>query len=348
MINLVGNAVKFTQSGQVTLRVASIAAPDPVENTALELSDRLRFSIIDTGPGIPRSELPHLFETFVSSDRLPEGAGLGLSISYQLVRLLGGEIGVESQMGEGSTFTLTLPIERSDASKGQRVIDFREVVGLAPGQVAHRILIVEPDLDNQRFLVSLLNQVGFQVQAIRDGAEVVPIWERWQPSLVIIEIQLLNLDGAALVRQLKQMPRGPQTPVIALTTSALQQHPEDVMATGCDDHLNKPVNAAEILTTIQNHLQVAYLYADAGQLTLPVEETDDIHQSLSVSQLSQLQPLWLDDFYQALGIGATAQMYQLIDQLPAEQSEMAIALERQISQYRFQTLLELFTPLCEH
>ncbi|NJR69936.1 MAG: response regulator [Synechococcales cyanobacterium CRU_2_2] len=347
LINLVGNAIKFTQSGQVSLRVSAIAATCSLDADTPTSGELLRFSIMDTGPGIAHPQLPDLFTTFSPADRVPEGAGLGLSLSYQLAHLLGGELAVESQLGEGSTFTLTLPVQRSDATEGQRAIDFRAVIGLAPGQLSYRILVVDSDLDNQQFLVSLLTQVGFQVQAVRHGTEVLPLWERWQPSLVLIDIQFPNLDGPALVRQLKNTPQGQHTPVIILTASVFEQNQAEIMATGCDHYLKKPVDAAEILSTIQRHLQVTYLYADSNPAA-PSGETADESQILSVSRLSQLQTLWLDDFYQALAIGATAQMYQLIDQLPPEQSEVAIALERQISQYRFQTLLELFAPLCEH
>ncbi|NJM58354.1 MAG: PAS domain S-box protein [Synechococcales cyanobacterium RU_4_20] len=198
LINLVGNAIKFTQSGQVSLRVSAIAATCSLDADTPTSGELLRFSIMDTGPGIAHPQLPDLFTTFSPADRVPEGAGLGLSLSYQLAHLLGGELAVESQLGEGSTFTLTLPVQRSDATEGQRAIDFRAVIGLAPGQLSYRILVVDSDLDNQQFLVSLLTQVGFQVQAVRHGTEVLPLWERWQPSLVLIDIQFPNLDGPAL------------------------------------------------------------------------------------------------------------------------------------------------------
>ncbi len=320
-----------------------VAAPPSDE--AMEL---LRFSIIDTGPGIALQDRDRIFEPFSQFDgpHDQEGAGLGLSISYQLALLLGGDIAVESEQGEGSTFTLTLPIQRSNEAQGVTTVNPRDVMGLAPGQTASRILVIEDDLDNQQFLVSLLKQVGFQVQAIGDTAKALSLWERWQPHLVFINVHFPQEEGKAIVRHIKNTPQGQDTPVIVLTTSTFRQQQSEIIATGCDSYLKKPVDAAQILSTIQQYLKVAYVYSSVSQAaTEPSHQPQSI---LSVSRLSQLQALWLDDFYQALAIGATVQMYQLIDQLPPEDSEVAIALERQISQYQFQGLLDLFAPLCEH
>ena len=356
LINLVNNAIKFTDTGRVLLRVTTLPTLSSDKSSPEEPNHHLRFTVIDTGIGIEPALLPHIFEPFTQANDISnsQGTGLGLSISQQLAQLLGGEIAVESQIGSGSAFTLTVPVQLSDVEHVPFVDDSREIIGLASGQDIPRILIVEDNVDNQRFLRTLLQRAGFDCQTVDDGAAVISTWQTWHPALIFMDIQLPSVDGKTLIKEIKKRPNGKQTRIVVLTASTFKQQQAEILATGCDGYLKKPVNAAQILGIIQQLLNVDYLYGDPSSekndetLSLSTNESQALGlSSLVVQQLHQVSRGWLMEFYDALLMGATAQMYELIDQLAPESSEVAIALESQVSRYRFAELIDLLKTVCE-
>jgi len=178
--NLLGNAVKFTQEGAVTLRVTVPSPSHPPEETRTTL----HFEVQDTGPGIAAEELSTIFDAFVQSEAgrsARVGTGLGLTISRQFVHLLGGELTVESQLGKGSRFAFDVQVELAppEAAEAEPARVKRRVIGLEPGQPTYRLLVAEDRETNRRLLVDLLAPLGFEVQEAANGQEAIDLWKSW-------------------------------------------------------------------------------------------------------------------------------------------------------------------------
>jgi signal transduction histidine kinase/CheY-like chemotaxis protein len=242
LTNLIGNAIKFTEQGEVTLEVA----PDNGGGEA----PVLRFSVTDTGPGIPADKRGFLFEPFyqvdASTTRRFGGTGLGLSIARQLVEAMGGMIGVESTEGAGSTFWFTAIFERSPAEAGptgkERAPRGQEL------EVA-RVLIVEDNVVNQHLARKLLERMGHRVGVAGNGLEALKELETNSYDVVLMDIQMPLMDGLEATRRIRNKRStvlNPSIPIIAMTAFAMQYDRERCLAAGMDDYLAKPVQPARL------------------------------------------------------------------------------------------------------
>ncbi|MCC5898431.1 MAG: response regulator [Phormidium sp. BM_Day4_Bin.17] len=273
LLNLLGNALKFTEQGQVTLTVMAksleFITPRVPESTRSHLS----FAIEDTGPGIDADEIELLFQPFTQTNsglQSRGGTGLGLSISQQFVRLMGGEIQVKSTIGMGSCFSFEIPVELGSASAIQQQSQLPgRVKGLTPGQRDYRILVVEDEPTNQLLLVEFLKSIGFKVRAASNGREALEIAPQWQPDLIWMDMRMPELNGYEATPQIKALPSCQDTIIIALTASAFEEERSAILASGCDDFIRKPFREVEILTKIQQYLEVDYEYE--GDIQMPTE-----------------------------------------------------------------------------
>ena len=244
VLNLVGNAVKFTESGSVALRLASEAAdsPQPI----------CRISVGDTGIGIPQEKLPLLFGKFAQVDsslvRKYEGAGLGLAISQELARLMGGAIAVASEPGRGSEFTLTVPLAPcAPAAAGPA--DASETVGPPPTlrPRARRVLLAEDNAVNLRLGVRLLEKLGCRVDSAGNGREAVEMAERFPYDLIFMDCRMPEMDGYEASRKIRSRPlNGTRVPIVALTAHAVNGAREECLQAGMDDYVTKPVRPADL------------------------------------------------------------------------------------------------------
>ncbi len=264
LINLLNNALKFTVKGSVAVRVESGEKASPS-------SCLLHFAVSDTGPGIPPVELDRLFEAFVQTGagkQAEEGTGLGLSISRAFVRLMGGEMQVQSppeKGGTGTIFTFDIrvtPVAAGDVIR-RAVGPVRRVVGLAPGQPPYRILVVDDQWPARQLLVKLLAPLGFELREAANGQEAVELWEAWQPQLVWMDMRMPVMNGYEATRRIKATGQGQATAVIALTASSFEEERAVVLAAGCDDFLRKPFHEADIFETMQRHIGLRYSYEEA-------------------------------------------------------------------------------------
>ena len=218
--NLVGNAVKFTDRGQIDV-------------TIRRDGDALAFSVADTGEGIAADVLPHVFERFVQGDatttRRFGGSGLGLSICHELVGLMGGTIAVQSREGDGSTFTVMLPLERREAPDAPD--DAGLAVTLEPSRL--RVLVAEDNPMNQTVLKALLGAVGIEPVVVANGREAVDAWRDGAWDVVLMDVQMPVMDGVTAVTEIRTIERREgrwRTPVIALTANAMAHHRAEYMA----------------------------------------------------------------------------------------------------------------------
>lgn len=243
LLNLLNNAVKFTQEGRVRLHVEC--------DRSFSDCERLRFSVSDTGIGIPEDQRKHLFHRFYqvnqSSTRQFGGTGLGLAISKRLVQIMGGEIGLESQEGKGSTFWFILPLAYA------RSEDIPEEQSAPAGEPspAGRILLVE-DLEHNRDLArAVLTQAGHEVQAVENGAQAVEAVKTGSYDLVLMDIQMPVMDGITATQKIREMasPVG-QVPIIAMTANVLPHQLEEFGEAGMNDHVGKPFKRADLVAKV--------------------------------------------------------------------------------------------------
>lgn len=256
LINLLSNAIKFTEEGGVTVAVALRLADTPASEAG-----QLWFEVADTGPGITPEDLPRLFEAFAQrgSAHARAGAGLGLSISHEIVRLLGGELTARSIAGGGTRFRFALPAQAVTAEELPAPEAERRTIVLAPGQPEYRILVADDNEPNRRLLRQILEPLGCEVREARDGAEALAIWQAWQPQLIWMDVRMPVLDGAAATRHIKATPQGQATRVIALTANVVGEEDAQELTAGYDAILRKPFREDELLALMERHLGACFV-----------------------------------------------------------------------------------------
>jgi signal transduction histidine kinase len=229
LINLLGNAIKFTDNGTVTLRVfAGLETEETDEGNSLSklctssssqslFPNTLHFEVEDTGSGIAPAEMAGLFDAFVQTEtgrKFAEGTGLGLAITRKFVQLMGGEIQISSVLGEGAIFKFDIKIDEPDSIE-LIAKPLRRVIGLEPDQEVYRLLVVDDSKENRLLLVKLLEPMGFEVREAENGVEGLTLWESWQPHLIWMDTRMPVMDGLEATRQIRtkerQKNRGTQT-----------------------------------------------------------------------------------------------------------------------------------------
>nr|WP_290225196.1 response regulator [Trichocoleus desertorum] len=357
LINLLGNAIKFTDRGHVTLRVSTsssqaldVSPEKPSNGTSAEMT-HLTFVVIDTGPGIASHELNQLFEAFgqtAAGLKIAGGTGLGLPISQKFVQLLGGEITVESQLSRGSIFHFEIPVQTEKSRLLEpKALSKRQITSIATGQPIYRILVVEDSSTNRFLLVRLLSNVGFAVEAVENGYEALGVWERWQPDLIFMDIQMPVMDGYEATRRIKQSPLGQKTVIVAITASAFEEQRQDILLAGCDDFVRKPFRKEELLATISQHLGVQYNYEE---LPLPANsnaETNPVTTAVDIAQqIASMPPNWLSQLHYAAAQCSDRLIAELIQEIPTDFVALTNTLTDLSDNFYFDQITAL-TQLCE-
>src|SRR5688572_8292095 len=263
-INVLGNAVKFTERGGIRLRVRA--------DREGATGHVLRVEVEDTGPGISPDDQDKLFRHFEQTktgQQTGTGTGLGLAISREFVRLMGGDITVISQVGKGSMFILHLPLKEGEAQAVQAKDNPRHVLKLQPGQAECRVLIADDIEDNRQLLAQLLAPVGFEIRLATNGAEAVREFGEWRPHLILMDFRMPVMDGHEAIRRIRAMAGGEDVKIIAVTASAMDDNRQELMKIGADDFISKPFREAELFQKIQAHLGVEYDYAEQSTAALP-------------------------------------------------------------------------------
>ena len=238
-INVLGNAVKFTEQGGIGLRVRADreGATGPF----------LQVEIEDTGPGISPDDQDKLFRHFEQTktgQQAGTGTGLGLAISREFVRLMGGDITVSSQVGKGSVFVIHLPLKEGEAQAVQAKDTPRHVLRLQPGQATCRVLIADDIEDNRQLLAQLLGPVGFEIRLATNGAEAVQEFEAWRPHLILMDFRMPVMDGHEAIRRIRAMAGGEDPKIIAVTASAMDENRQELMEIGADDFHQQAVQGS--------------------------------------------------------------------------------------------------------
>jgi two-component system sensor histidine kinase/response regulator len=267
--NLIGNAIKFTEQGEIAV---SYRVVESREQLSL-----LRFEVTDTGIGVNAGEQDRLFERFTQADgsttRRYGGTGLGLAISRQLVELMGGEIGLESDPGRGSTFwfTLDLPETRPTAASAPAQ-DPAEMAAHAHPRFQARVLVVEDDTTNQLIARGILEKLGIRVALADNGKRALEALASDPFDLVLMDGQMPEMDGYETTRKIRHGDAGvrnPAVPVVAMTAHAMQGEREHSLSAGMNDHLTKPIDPAALVRSLERWLP-SHCLRDAAPETSPV------------------------------------------------------------------------------
>jgi PAS domain S-box-containing protein len=272
LINLIGNAIKFTDSGHILVRVEVRNLPENIVKIAGEASEIPRclcFEVEDTGAGISETDVLTLFQPFVQTDsgkRSQEGTGLGLSISYNYVRLMGGQMFVISKVGEGSTFRFYIPVKSLDLfSLDSTTKSLRRVIGIE-GNQDYRILIAEDMRLNRQLLTRILSPLGIEVREVSNGQDVIDVWQSWSPHLIWMDVRMPIMNGqeaASAIREIEAMrniPNSQKVRIVALTASLVDFVEEDLLLNGFDGFLSKPFTEDKVFERMAEHLNLKYIY----------------------------------------------------------------------------------------
>ena len=273
LMNLLGNAVKFTEQGGVVL--AARPRNDLVLNDKEESQNKvyLQFDISDTGPGIDPEDMEIIFKPFsqAAREQNSEGTGLGLSISREYAKLLGGNITAKSQPGKGSTFSLVLPVIVTNQVDERLRLASRKVKSVQHGEHPARVLIVDDKVENRMLLNRILSPLGFEVREAENGKAALEIFAEWDPNAILMDMRMPVMDGYEATRKIKATTKGQATVIIAVTASALEEDREMILSEGCDGYIRKPFRDTEIFDEFEKHLGIKFLYEEA-QPFLPGED----------------------------------------------------------------------------
>lgn len=336
LINLLGNAIKFTNIGSITLRVSDVKG----ENRETPSHDLL-FEIEDTGAGIAPNEIESLFKAFEQTEtgrQSQQGTGLGLPISKKFVELMGGEITVSSKIGKGSIFKFNIQALVSETGKVQGQEITHRVINLEPNQQEYRILIADDRWENRQLLLKLLQPIGFVVKEASNGQEAVEIWQQWQPHLIWMDMRMPILNGYEATQQIKSHLKGQATAILALTASTLEEEKAIVLAAGCDDFVRKPFHEQVIFDKMNEHIGVRYVYAE-----IPSRDTDKLQSvdKLTATALAIMSHRWLTELVEAAALISDRQIAQLLLQIPAEQQALTQAIQAEVDDFNFDRIMNL-------
>lgn len=324
LLNLLGNAVKYTDTGRVILRLI------PSANT-------IRFEVEDTGPGIAPEEQERIFRAFYQTPggiAKGQGTGLGLTISREFVRLMGGELGVRSALGKGSVFAFTLllaEMEAPSAAAGARV------AGLAAGQQPVRVLIAEDDADNRALLSRMLEMGGCEVYAAENGRQAVDAFQSWQPHFIWMDMRMPEMDGYEATRQIRALPGGRSVKIVALTASAFLEERGAILAAGCDDIVPKPVEEERLFGVMGELLQLQCRYAE------PEASSAAALEPAAALNLSLLSEAWRGELMHAverLDMDAVAALCSRMENGHPREAQLIREL---LDGFRFDVLLAALT-----
>ena len=333
LINLLNNALKFTEAGKVTLRVRADAT-NP---------QQIWFEVEDTGPGIKEDEIGTLFDAFTQTEtgrKSEEGTGLGLPISKKFVQLMGGDITVGSSLDRGTVFCFNIITEPAIATELQSTKPRRKVIGLQPNQPSYRILIVDDRWENRQIVFQLLEPIGFEVREAVNGKEAIAVWQEWQPHLIWMDMRMPVLNGYEATKYIKSHLKGQAVYIIALTASTLEEERIVVLSAGCDDFVRKPFRQEVIFDKVAEYLGVTYIYEQDTDISTTDSNTDSDFV-LDTNALGLMSPEWLAQVEEAAGELDNEEIANLIAQISEQHSFLARALQDKVDNFDFEEIVEL-------
>jgi len=374
LLNLLGNAIKFTQEGGVTLRVMAKEVNGqaglgsnmcPLSSSCSESLDPnpsyLHFEVEDTGPGIASEEINLLFEAFgqtATGRKSGQGTGLGLPISSKYIQLMGGNIRVKSTVGQGTLFNFDIQITPGEETEIQTTQSRTRVIALAPNQSEYRILVVEDRPESRLVLMKLLTSIGFAVREAENGQQAIDLWENWQPHLIWMDMQMPIMDGYEATRMIKarerelgtgdgerdsSQPTNPhKTIIIAFTASAFEEQRQAILQAGCDDFVRKPFREEVLLEKLGHYLGVKYIYADDSNQQQETQLGDSSSTPEELRYLlSQIPGDLVSQIHHAAASCSDDLILELLEKIPGEQNNLLTTLRDFANDFQFEKIMEI-------
>ena len=329
LINLMSNALKFTQSGSIETRVSVDRTHAPALRFVVEVED--------TGVGIQPESLETIFGAFEREDESIEkpGAGLGLAVSRQFAELLGGSLTARSEFGVGSVFCFEFEVQ--EVASAAPVKKQSLVTGLVGGEPVPRLLVVDDRQDNLSFLERLLRSVGFEVRTALSGAAALEALKTEWPDLALLDLRMPEMDGVELLRQVRVLEGGPELPIVIVSASALEGEQDEVLRAGADAFLSKPVREEELFPTIGRFLGLHYTYAGEPSSSQPITDPS----VLVTCDLSGVSDEEVAALRQAVQRGDIEQMESCIDRIQEQDSQVGAGLRCLASKFDYVALLQV-------
>ncbi|ABW32324.1 PAS domain-containing hybrid sensor histidine kinase/response regulator [Acaryochloris marina] len=367
LINLLGNALKYTKRGSVECRVQW--RPPRTET----LPHHIEFSIQDTGPGIPQHLLPKLFEHFVQDPLTRDkfgGIGLGLCICQRFVHLMGGDISIESTEDHGTIVDFYIQVDLGESFQ-EPIVTQATVVGIEEPQSSLRVLVVEDHQDTQEMLVNLLETVGFIVRSARGGLQAISLWQEWCPHLILMDWQMPEMNGYQTTQRIRQLESENdssclrvsgeyplladkaaadpivvegRTAIIALTASVFEDTKKESKESGCDGFLCKPFQESLLFKIIAEHLEVKYTYQKPDFMnghSDPVKVSNPRSSKELLEEVSQLSEDWLLSFEQAALELDEEVLHNMLSDISSQHPLLTEELNRLLTNLRFDIILDL-------
>jgi PAS domain S-box-containing protein len=327
LINLVGNAVKFTKQGGVVVRLGVR------KNDMLHLL----IEVEDSGPGISAEDQKRLFKPFIqlAEGGAQKGTGLGLAITRQFVDLMKGTVSVDSVLGRGSVFRVDLPVETVEASSVPKLADIAhgEVVGLAAGQPHIRVLIAEDQPENQQLLSWLMSDIGIEVRVADNGEQCVKVFQDWQPDLIWMDRRMPVMEGEEATRRIRKLPGGDKVKIVAVTASAFKEEQQEMLDAGMDDFIRKPYRPDEIYDCLARLLNAKYRYAAPAA-------AEAVPKPLTGAMLAQLPAALRQELRAAVTSLDNERIANTLDKLGAADAELARTLSRLTEYFDYPAILK--------
>jgi PAS domain S-box-containing protein len=336
LINILGNAVKFTDEGGIALRLrAETGKGDTVG---------LQFEVEDTGPGMAEEEIGRLFQAFEQAEAgiKSGGTGLGLALSQGFIQIMGGSISVASTISKGTTFRFEIPVKEGKEEEAPLREVKRRVLRLRPGQSEIRVLIADDRETNRRLLSQLLEAVGFSTREVVNGAEAVRMVHEWKPKVVLMDMTMPVMDGYEATQTIKASPDIKNTVIIAVTASAFEEDKQRVYAAGANGYLAKPFKDADLFENIGRLTGADYLYEETGSGEKASKTLDDAAVMRKI--VAALHPDLVGKLRDAVESADLDRLNDLAGQLIMDHPTLVKWIQERAAQYEYEALIELFSP----
>jgi two-component system sensor histidine kinase/response regulator len=331
-VNLIGNALKFTEEGGIAVRVRVDMVGDNNKTLVVEVQD--------SGPGIPMEEMNKLFKHFEQTSSgisKGSGTGLGLALSRELAVLMSGDITVTSEVGKGSIFTFKVEIKDGNPDAIEKSLPLG-VIGIESSDTIYRILVVDDKDDNLKVASDLLKLVGFETNEAVNGEEAIEKFETWSPHLILMDMRMPVLDGYEATRRIKATEKGQKTPIVALTASTFEDELKKIKELGMQGYIRKPFRENDLFNTIGKILGINYIYENVSE-DKPINYTRDI--DAIAPDIKKLPNSLLLKMQNALDVADLDLLVQLINTMDADNTELSKLLLNLATDYDYDKLQEI-------
>jgi CheY-like chemotaxis protein len=328
LVNVLGNAVKFTRQGGVVVRLGTSHASGAAPSLVVEVED--------TGPGISDVDIRRLFKPFEQTRvgiEAEGGTGLGLALSREFARLLGGDITVTSRVGEGSVFRLETPLDVASVPSEPRPSQKGRVIGLIGDGPPPRILVVDDHDDSRTWILALLQEVGFAARGTDSAEEMLALVETWGPDVVLVDRHLARMGGLAAIRAIRALRAGEAVAIVALSASAFDDRGEALVALGANGWLGKPCREDQLLDEIARHSGVRYEHAALSTRVASVAPVSD--------SAERLAPEFAKNLRDAAHVADYDGLEELIAAMPPERAGLAEELRVLLARFAYDDIERL-------